>query len=306
MPPRIRTLYCCPWPPTSDAKTSSREIKIYSLLIIVKLVHDLNPLLLLRSHQVLKKENLPLKEITMPVTELAFLTLTSTPRRQDGASTTTITPEFEAATAEALRVQDAWCAANLPGAAHGGGREARGAALFQQVEDPAVVLLTAHWASVAEHGVWIASEENQRVFGALGAHIDFDKVRFFHVAGVEAFSSSSSDTSGAATTTPVLQSPVVGIARCFVAGDKKAEFERVYGDLKGIRDALARPHVHRGGWRIEKEEGREGVEEYVVIGGWDSVEAAEEFSKQEGSARYYEAITSVILGSESRHYKRVL
>ncbi len=118
----------------------------------------------------------------MPATELAFFI---TPTTEDGD----VTPGFLTAGETGLRVQDEWCAASRPGRPLPG-REARGAAVFQQVEDPATTLVTAHWVSVAEHGAWIASPENARVYSGLKEHIDRDDIRYFHVDGVEAFSSS--------------------------------------------------------------------------------------------------------------------
>ncbi|RYP84535.1 hypothetical protein DL770_005189 [Monosporascus sp. CRB-9-2] len=226
----------------------------------------------------------------MPVTELVFFTTTA-----HG----TITPEFKATCADALKVQDEWCTANLPGAPRG--HEARGAALFQQTEDPAVTLLTAHWESVSEHEAWIASEENRRVFSAVQEHIDRDRMRYFHIDGVEAFSATED-----AGLTPVLQSPVVSVARCFVEKDKKAEFDRVYGGVRSIHDDFAKPYVQRGGWRIEKEEGREDVEQYVMIGGWDSVEAVKEFPKHKDFSTYADAMKTVMLDCDVKYYRRIL
>ncbi|RYP22530.1 hypothetical protein DL765_001588 [Monosporascus sp. GIB2] len=226
----------------------------------------------------------------MAVTELVFFITTA-----QGV----ITPEFKATCADALKVQDEWCAANLPNAPRG--QQARGVAMFQQVEDPAVTLITAHWESVAEHGSWIASEENQRVFRAVQEHIDRDRISYFHVDGVEAFTDSED-----AGLTPVLQSPVVSIARCFVEKDKKSEFEKVYGGVRWIHDDFVKPYVHRGGWRIEKEECRENVEQYVMIGGWDSVEAPMEFPKHKDFSTYADAMKTVMLDCDIKNYRRIL
>ncbi len=89
-------------------------------------------------------------------------------------------------------------------------------------------------------------------------------------------------------------------------GDGKAEFERVYGNVGLILDAVARPRVHRGGWRIEKEVGRDNVEEYVVIGGWDSIEAARGAANHKDFGTYDAALKSVTSGREVKHYKRLL
>ncbi|RYP84675.1 hypothetical protein DL769_001109 [Monosporascus sp. CRB-8-3] len=226
----------------------------------------------------------------MPVTELAFFITTASG---------TITPEFKATCADALKVQDEWCIANLPDAPRG--HEARGAALFQQTEDTSVALLTAHWESVSEHETWIASEENQRVFSAVQEHIDRDRLRYFHIDGVEAFPLTED-----AGLTPVLQSPLVSVVRYFVEKDKKAEFDKVYGGVRWIHDDFTKPYVHRGGWRIEKEEGREDVEQYVLIGGWDSMEAVNEFLKHKEFRTYADAMNTVMLDFDVKYYRRIL
>ncbi|KAI0132210.1 hypothetical protein BJ170DRAFT_680102 [Xylariales sp. AK1849] len=223
----------------------------------------------------------------MPVTELVLFTTTA------GA----VTPAYRAAIARAIEVQDAWCAANL--AAMPRGPAARGVAMFQQVEDAAVTLLTAHWDSVAQHGEWIASEANKDVFPTIQGFLDMARMVYFHVEGVAAFADRE-DADGAVA---ALEAPFVGVVRFSVASEMKAEFERVFAGVRAVFDAYAWPFVHRGGWRIEKEG---GGEEYVLIGGWESVEGAQQFEKQEGFRKFDEAIKTVVTGMDSKHYKRFL
>ena len=235
----------------------------------------------------------------MPVTELAFFTTTTS---ADGV----VTPGFRVACAEALRVQDAWCAANLPGRnSENSAAEARGAALFQQLEDPTTTLLTAHWSSVAEHALWIASAENARVFGDLKSHVDARSIRFFHVDGVEAFPLFE-EVDGDGGLTPALRSPVVSMTRCFVDRNRKDEFERVYAKVGGIYNKPRTSYASRGGWRIEKEPGREDVEEYVIVSGRDVPESADGVSTQEGLPNYADGMSSVMLGCDVKQYKRMI
>jgi heme-degrading monooxygenase HmoA len=189
-------------------------------------------------------------------------------------------------------------------------------------DDSGATLLTAHWASTAEHGEWIASPPNQALFPRIQAALDpAVAVEFFHVEGVEAFtttSSSSSENGGGGG--GVLGAPVVSVVRYHVvpAGGKEA-FEAAWmGDGAALArlNARAAPYAHLGGWRIEKParkegEGEEDREEYVVVGGWESAEKAEQFffsdaAEDEEKKAFEEAIAKVTVGKDVRLYKRFL
>ncbi|KAJ7044688.1 hypothetical protein C8F04DRAFT_1069193 [Mycena alexandri] len=220
----------------------------------------------------------------MPVTEHVLLTTASG----------TVTPAYRAACAHAIEVQDAWCAAHLPTIL-----KARGVAVFQQVGDPAATLLTAHWDSVAQHNLWIASPENGQIFALLQEHLDMTRFTYFHVDGVAAFSHVE-EANGAV---PVLRSPVVGVARYAVETGRKVEFERVWTEVKGAYDGFVGPYVHRGGWRIEKES--EGREEFVVVGGWESAERANALEKAKELTAFREAIKAVVVWADVKLYTAV-
>jgi hypothetical protein len=178
----------------------------------------------------------------MPVTELAFFPTTSG----------TVSPALLEATAKAFQIQDEWCASNLPSPPSvvpmAGGLEARGVAYFQQVEDPSVTMLTAHWDSVAQHMAWIGTEANKSLFPLLDGHLAWDKMRFFHIDGVSVFQRE------------VMESEIVTIARYGVGGlEKKAAVTKALEEL--------RPFGAYGGWRIEKDEGRQDWDEFVVVHG---------------------------------------
>ncbi|ORY65042.1 uncharacterized protein BCR38DRAFT_189851 [Pseudomassariella vexata] len=251
----------------------------------------------------------------MPVIELAFLPL----------STASPSPSFRALAEECIQVQDVWCASHLPSVPNG--LEPRGVGMFQQIANSAAndsnaagtkattMLLTAHWASVSEHESWIASEENQTYFPQLREYVVLDRVRYFHVEGVEMFSSDHSTLSfssfpeNGGRLVPVLNSPVIFMERWLVDKAKKGEAERLLGEMKGVRDEIVRPHAHSGGWRIKRddlvEELRENKEEYVFEG-CESVEGFEKRQKMRNSEKYAETTMTAMLSYNVKFYKRFL
>ncbi|KAJ7741093.1 hypothetical protein B0H16DRAFT_1565926 [Mycena metata] len=223
----------------------------------------------------------------MPVTELVLCTTTSE----------TATPAYRAAITHAMEVQDAWCAAHLPSKPKGG--KARGVGAFQQIGNPAASLLTAHWDSVAQHNLWIASPENAQVFPLLQTHLDMTRLVYFHVEGVEAFS----DAEEGEGAIPILRAAVVGVTRYAVEAGRKDEFERVWAGVKDAYHGFVAPYVHKGGWRIEKES--EGREEFVLISGWESAEKANALETAEELTAFREAIKAVVVETDVKLYTAV-
>lgn len=212
--------------------------------------------------------------------------------------------------------------------------------MFEQVPlpgaDPAAAagaagaaLLTAHWASVAQHGEWIASDANRAdLLPRLLARIDPARLVFFHVDGVEAFpcAPTAVATGGAAAAEeevlPVLRAPVVSVVRCRVVPGGREAFEAAWPGADAALHAGARPYGHRGGWRIEKEAREDGDgewEEYVVVGGWENVERAGKFfassSDEKGAAKeqqdeeearrwFQEAVEKVTVSRDVKLFKR--
>ncbi|KAI0480071.1 hypothetical protein GGR56DRAFT_624378 [Xylariaceae sp. FL0804] len=89
----------------------------------------------------------------MPVTELAWL-----PLKSPGKISAQVVEHARAA----LDAQSTWCAENAPSLPTGS-PAARGAAIFQEREEPKTLLVTAHWESAEQHLQWIGSEANQAV-----------------------------------------------------------------------------------------------------------------------------------------------
>ncbi|GAP84159.1 hypothetical protein SAMD00023353_0600560 [Rosellinia necatrix] len=223
----------------------------------------------------------------MPVTNLVWLT----------SASDAFTPENKAAMEAAFNAQAAWVAHHVPSAPTD--REARGVALFQQVEDARVVMETAHWSSSDEHNAWLASEEYKTSSAPLGAHFDFSKLEYFHL-----------DTDALRPVDPasgaeaLLQSPVVSVGRVQIPADKKDEFAKAWENGKTILEDFAKPRVVRSGFRVQRSD--PDTDELVFFVGWPSVERHGEFPLSAGFADYAKPLRAIAKDFDVKHYRRIL
>ncbi|KAI0166031.1 hypothetical protein GGR57DRAFT_2840 [Xylariaceae sp. FL1272] len=190
----------------------------------------------------------------MAVTELAWIP-TNTPG---------VVPQaFIEAGRKAIDVQSEWTKAHAPTLPIGT-PAARGAALYQQLEDRSITLVTAHWESVAQHHEWIGSDENKDAMGGLGSMIDPSRVEFFHVQGVEMF--------------PVhtIEGDLLTVIRILIKDEEKEKVERTWTETRKLLESVAGSE-YRGGWRIERQKGEGSKEEFVIVGAWKQRPAFTEF-----------------------------
>ncbi|KAI0403652.1 hypothetical protein F4802DRAFT_281055 [Xylaria palmicola] len=223
----------------------------------------------------------------MPITNLVWLT----------SSSETFTPENKAAMAAAFDAQADWVARNVPSAPTD--REARGVALFQQVEDPRVVMETAHWSSSDEHSAWLASEEYKASSAPLGAHFDFSKLEYFHLD-----TDALRPVDAAAGEEPLLRSPVVSVGRFQIPAEKKEEFLKAVDKGKSILEGFAKPGVVRFGLRVQKSD--PDTDELVLFVGWPSVEKHAELGQSQSFAEYAGPLLALAKELDSKHYRRIL
>ncbi|KAI2464894.1 hypothetical protein F4781DRAFT_51764 [Annulohypoxylon bovei var. microspora] len=221
----------------------------------------------------------------MAVTELAWLT----------AASESLTPKGKGAVNHALDIQDGWFAQNAPALPKE--RENRGVGLFQQVEDPSINLLTAHWESADQHKVWLESSENKTVFPGLEDYFQLQKTYFFHF-GAEIFAP------GVNGEISLLKSPVFSLSRITVAAEERQVFDQAWNEVKGVVEDFAKPYAVKAGWRIEKED--ETLDEFVLACGWPNVERHGEFPTAKNFEKLSEALTPFIKNRDLTHYKRIL
>ncbi|KAI0490879.1 hypothetical protein F4859DRAFT_26329 [Xylaria cf. heliscus] len=223
----------------------------------------------------------------MPVTNLVWLT----------SSSETFTPENKAAMEGAFDAQAGWVARNVPSAPTD--REARGVALFQQTEDPRVVMETAHWSSSDEHNAWLASEEYKASSAPLGPHFDFSKLEYFHLD-----TDALRPVDATAGEESLLRSPVISVGRVQVPADKKDEFAKAWENGKTILEDFVKPRVVRSGFRVQKSD--PDTDEFVFFVGWPSVEKHGEFGQLPGFTEYSTPLRAIAKGLDVKHYKRTL
>ena len=206
--------------------------------------------------------------------------------------------DLEAALRAAPPVLHKWRADTFPGPSAAGSE--RGTAMFQQIEDPAKILLTEPWDSVSQHWQWIGSDANKGLMGGLATRIAVegdDKVVFFHL-DAEIFTPAAPEGYK-----HLVDSPVISIGRMYVSAEGKAAFAAKFDEVKGILEDFAKPYLVRGGWRVDKED--EGKEEFVMFVGWDAVEDHMAFAETPGFAKYSE-LRGFVTGADIKHYKRFI
>lgn len=236
----------------------------------------------------------------MPTTELAILHLTTpTPLEESNPLLTTL--------ASATPIQDAWHQAHFPHLPSSAAD--RAAVWFAQVEDPSRILTTARWESTAAHWEWIRSDANKGVMASLeaGGGIVPEDTVLLHVkgdlfGGHEGDSSSSSLSGGGLV--PLLESPVISVARMFVARGNREAFAAKFRGVRGVLKRHAHPHLVRAGWREDVPEGAE-EDEFVLVCGWESVERHFAFAEAPEFPKYNE-IRELITRVDLKHYKRLL
>ncbi|KAI0397233.1 hypothetical protein F5Y17DRAFT_389602 [Xylariaceae sp. FL0594] len=230
----------------------------------------------------------------MPVTNLVWLT----------SSSETFTEENKAAMAAAFDAQADWVARNAHSpAASNRTREDRGVSLLQQVDDPRVVMETAHWSSSEEHGAWLASEEYRNSSAPLASHFDFSKLEYFHL-DVDVFSRPTGADKESLEEEPLLTSSVIGVGRVRIPADQRGQFSEAWESGKGILEAFVKPRVLRYGFRVQKPDLE--TDEFVFFVGWPSVEKHREFAQSPNFADWAGPLQAIAKGLDLKYYRRVL
>ncbi len=224
----------------------------------------------------------------MAVTEIAILHSTS------GSLTQELREGFKGS----KLVQEEWIAQTFP--------DSPSAALvtknafYEQVEDPAKILLMASWDSVAQHWQWIQGDANQQLMGSLTGKIELEgenKFVLFHL------DTDSFGTPAPAGLTNFLDSPVLSVSRMFIESENKEAFQRELDSGLRALEEFAKPHAVGGGWRVDKE--ADTKEEYVLLVGWDSVDRHTAFGQSPNFSKLA-ATRQFLTGADIKHYKRFM
>lgn len=220
----------------------------------------------------------------MAITEIAIM--------QDASDT--LTEELKTVLDEDRKVINAWTvASNL---------DFEGTWVFQQVENPAVLLMGAKWANVEAHRQYMASEEHGHAVAQVVPRLAFGEdgkpKGDMYYLDADIFASS-----GNPSHTQLLESPVISVGRFSVAADQKEAITGKFNEFKGFVEDFAKPFVVKGAWRTESEPGSD--EDWVLFIGWSSAEQHRGFGKHKGFATY-RGLMPFITRFQVQHYRRVL
>lgn len=224
----------------------------------------------------------------MAVTEIAVL----------HASAGTVGDDLRQSLVEALKVQEGWLAKNFPNSPSSDAE--RGVAMFQQVEDPAKLLITARWESTAAHWQWINSDENKGIMDSIKNQVamsDENHTVLRHVEG-ELFAGPAPEG-----ITHLLEAPFVSVGRAYVPAENKPAADAIIKEVAGALREFTAPGDTRWGWAVDPQD--ENVLEFIIVAGWDSVEAHLGFNQHPGFAKWHEFL-DLADSKGSRHYKRFL
>ncbi|KAJ9131387.1 hypothetical protein NKR19_g9527 [Coniochaeta hoffmannii] len=206
----------------------------------------------------------------------------------------TVTPELKRVLADAARVQDAWLSKILPDSLSG---IDRGRALFRQVEDPAKFLIALLWDSIEAHTQWHNSAENKPTVDGIRAYIDTRETVLRHVEG-ELFAGPAPE--GIAN---MLDAPVISVGRTYVPIENKAAADTKIKEIAASLRKFAAPYDTRWGWVVDPRD--EKTQEFVIVAGWDGIEAHLAFKKHPSFAKWQE-FAGLANSTGFLHYKRFL
>ena len=229
----------------------------------------------------------------MDITEIAILSFRSPAPFRD--------PSFLETWKQCTDAHGEWHADAFPGLPSS--QTERAGAIFEQVEDPAKLMITAKWASVEAHWQWIESEENKRAMGAMesyGVSKNPTDIDLFHL-DADIFDSAPVEAAG--ETIALLDSPIIAVDRLFLDPAKKDEFANRLAAVDATLRENSRPFVVRGGWRVDVGPG--GRQEYVLVSGWESVDKHLEcnpLTQLPESGAFKPLVAEV----NTKHYRRIL
>lgn len=224
----------------------------------------------------------------MAVTEIAVL----------HASAGRVSDELRQSLVEASKVQETWLANNFPSSPSSDAE--RGVAMFEQVEDPAKLLITARWDSAAAHWQWINSEENKGVMDSIKNQIAMDGENHTVLRHVEGELFAGPAPEGI---THMLDAPFVSVSRLYVPAENKPAADAIIKEVAGALREFAAPGDMRWDWAVDPKD--ENVPEFIIVAGWESDQAHLAFRRHPSYAKW-QGFVDLTSSTETRHYKRFL
>ncbi|KAJ2987557.1 hypothetical protein NUW58_g4442 [Xylaria curta] len=129
---------------------------------------------------------------------------------------------------------------------------------------------------------------------AIASHAIVSEVKFFHIEGVQMFGKETLE----AGLLSVLRIGGVGVDE-----GKRAQVEKIWEQARNSLSESA-GFGHTGGWRIEKDQGREDRDEFVVVGAWRDQDALSRFA-DDNAGTWGEVWRDIMLDIEVKAYSRI-
>lgn len=167
---------------------------------------------------------------------------------------------------------------------------------YHCLEDPRLVYILGQWPSLAAHRQFLSSSEKEQILSHQTHQLDFEWMLHLELPeGVSAMEN-----------VIPFSAPVLGIERVLfeTSGSGVDGYERVLEKRRRRVVDTARPYPLLGGWRIDAQEGRA---EYVMITGWESVDAHSESTKEATREESQEdnGVRNHAVGIEVRHARNM-
>jgi heme-degrading monooxygenase HmoA len=164
---------------------------------------------------------------------------------------------------------------------------------YHCIEDPTLIYILGQWPSLAAHKAFLSSPERDAILLPQMHQLDF--VWMLHL-----------DLPEGKSMEDVLPftAPVLGIARMFFNSfDPDVDaYKKILADHRSKIVGTTGPYLLFDAWRIDAE----GKAEYVILTGWESVEAHNELtSTLRMSNQEYATAAGYVEGMEVRHMRNL-
>jgi quinol monooxygenase YgiN len=167
---------------------------------------------------------------------------------------------------------------------------------FQQTEDPTYIYIIGEWESLDQHmNHFIPSADNQALLALLEDQLSVEWLLHADVSHTDL----PLPKTGAEISKARSGELTISIGRHFVKDGQKEKFIKTFEANKGCLQDFITKGTMGGGWRIDKEGGKE---EWFLISPYTSVEQHLEFAKSEGFQKYAQ-IKDHIDGADIKHAK---
>jgi heme-degrading monooxygenase HmoA len=165
---------------------------------------------------------------------------------------------------------------------------------YHCIEEPTLIYILGQWPSLAAHKAFLSSPEKDAILLPQTHQLDFAWMLHLDLPEGKSMEDVLPFTA-----------PILGIARIFFnTSDPDVDaYKKILVDHRSKVVETTGPYPFFGAWRIDAEEGKA---EYVILTGWESVEAHDELtSALRVTIREYATATDYVEGMEVRHMRNL-